>query len=67
MEHSTTTDPWFLKGIEEFERGTDYEVILMWASELKKATLHLEASSYYDGYIRRKYGLVDENGEEIFR
>lgn len=63
---SNTTDPWFLKGIEEFERGTDYETVLMWTSELQKATLRLEAISYHEGYIKRKYGIVDETGEEVF-
>lgn len=74
MEHSTTTElwidvrDWFTCGVNDFNLGDSLEEALDWVEVIKTTDYgDLAAMAYYDGYIRRKHGLVDENGEEIFR
>jgi hypothetical protein len=67
MEHSTTTDRFFEHGIVLHDIGVTLEELIRAKPSWILAGKGLEYLATYDGYIRRKYGLVDDNGEEIFR
>ena len=71
MTHSITTDVElaFRQGIVCFDQGVTKDNLDFRVNSLKSlgGPYVLLAMAYYDGYIRRKHGLVDENGEEIFR
>ena len=67
MEHSTTIDSFFENGVILHDVGVTLEELIRAKPGWISAGKGLEYMATYDGYIRRKYGLVDENGEEIFR
>ena len=74
MMHSTTEtidySYYFFCGVADYNSissGKKSKMIFGWVYDLYHKQDELSAMAYYDGYIRRKYGLVDERGEEIFR
>lgn len=72
MEHSTMTETpesiqsCFMAGIVAAELNLGRDAVLSAVEKFRKS-YPLGVMSMYDGYIRRKHGLVDEDGEEIFR
>ncbi len=67
---SITTDDAFMAGVSTYElklQGIDEVLERVKIVKSLGGDFELLAMAYYDGYIRRKHGLVDEYGEEVFK
>ncbi len=67
MTHSITIDLAFKQGISCFDQGVTRED-MDWRVDCLKSLggpYELISMAFYDGWLRRKYGLVDEDGGEI--